>query len=826
MLIVNNYLKKNIEKIIITFLLLQPLIDIFTTLSMNIFKSGVTFGLVIRGFFLLILLYYVLFSPDIKKNKKLVVVFTLLFYYAALYLLNILILKGFPVLFLELKYFIKTFYFPITLLCLYTIYSSSKDKLIIKSSIFSILTLTYIGFILLPILTGSSLASYGGIKTGTTGWFYAGNEIGSIIAILLPLLLIHFFKHKKIISSHIVTFLSIYIALIIGTKVPFLGLLFLLIYFVFYFSISFFFTKNKINKRLLLTPIITGIIIFLLILPTSNAGTNLSIHINLIGESQLIETIERKLGINFGKKPVEKDPDSKENDNPTVPSIPHKYEPSNLIFSSRNVYLLNTKKDYDNSSLLVKFIGMGFINNYGSSDQNLKAIEMDFHEIFYRYGVIGFIVYFSIPLFLLALIFKKTFLNFKRVIKDSYFITLLFSLVLGLGIAFIAGHVLTAPSVSIYLSVIMIVLYFKPLNETKDANNKIWIDITNSPHSILFNPIIKKLKKSGYDITVTARDYAQTIGLLNMFGIEYKLIGDHKGKNKFKKIWGLFQRSWQLYWFAYNKNFAASLSMSSQTAMITSRILGIPHMTLFDYEYTAGHHINFRLSQRILAPLGVEKKVMRRHGATKKKIVFYPGLKEQFYIHYYMKEYNKKYKDSNPLKKQFNISDNQILIVLRPEATVAHYQTNKNDLIFDLVEYLSKSPKKPIIIVLPRIKGQKEQYKAKNYKNVIIPEEAINGIDLVASADLVIGAGGTVNREAAAVGTPAYSLFGGGQFGAVDRMLFETKRMIKIETKKDFKKIKIEKKKNKPMPIGEDYSDWYVELVKDLIELKAKDRIS
>jgi len=347
---------------------------------------------------------------------------------------------------------------------------------------------------------------------------------------------------------------------------------------------------------------------------------------------------------------------------------------------------------------------------------------------------------------------------------------------------------------------------------------KIWIDITNSPHAILYNPIIKKMKNGGYDVIVTARDYAQTKGLLDMFNIKYHLIGDHKGKNKISKILGVIQRSWQLYKFARKQNFDASLSMSSQCAMIASKMLKIPHMTLYDYEYTAGHHIDFRLSDQILTPKGVDEKILKRYGAKIEKVTFYPGLKEQFYIHYYLKEYNKKYKVEEPIRKKLHIPKDNILIVIRPEATVAHYQSNKNPLVFPLIEYLINYSKNLTIIVLPRTNEQKTDFLKRNYKNVIIPHKVINGIELMVTADIVISAGGTVNREAASIGVPTYTIFQGGKLGAVDQMLINDKRMVKIENVEDFKKIKIKKKKNLVQPIGEDFSNLYIEMVGKLVK--------
>ncbi|MFZ5974875.1 MAG: DUF354 domain-containing protein [Bacillota bacterium] len=351
---------------------------------------------------------------------------------------------------------------------------------------------------------------------------------------------------------------------------------------------------------------------------------------------------------------------------------------------------------------------------------------------------------------------------------------------------------------------------------------KIWLDITNSPHVIFYNPIIQKLKARGYEVVVTAREYAQTKGLLELFEIEHHMIGRHRGKSKLKKLMGLFERSNTLYKFGKDKNFDAAVSMGSQDLMIAARRLKIPHMTLFDYEYSFGHHISFRLSRFILSPAGVPEKVLKKFGA-KDKVVFYPGLKEQFYIGYYLDLYNKKYDAKhNPITQVLDVDEKRVIIVMRPEATQAHYQTNKNTLSFDLLEYLDNHEKNPVIIVLPRVESQKQEYVAKGYKNVIIPEKVINGIDLVASCDLVIGAGGTINREAAAVGTPVYTIFQGGQMCAVDTMLIATKRMVNIQDKNDFDKIIIEKKKAVPQCQGEDNSEIYLEMVERLINERNK----
>lgn len=347
---------------------------------------------------------------------------------------------------------------------------------------------------------------------------------------------------------------------------------------------------------------------------------------------------------------------------------------------------------------------------------------------------------------------------------------------------------------------------------------KIWIDITNSPHVIFYYPIIQKMMLKGHKVSITARDYAQTKGLLELFDIEHTMIGGHPGKNKIKKLLYLLKRAKQLRRYAKGKGFDVAVSLSSQYVMLAARSLNIPHMTLFDYEYSTGHHISFRISKRILSPKSVPEDVLKKYGAKMERVTFYSGLKEQFYIHYYMNLYNQKvHIYGNPICRQLGIDKDRIIVVMRPEATVAHYQSNDNNISFDLVDYLDKHENNPVIIVLPRVEAQKQDYLQKAYKNVIIPDQVINGIDLIASCDLVVGAGGTINREAAAVGTPVYTIYQGGKMCAVDSMLIKTGRMVHIQNREDFSKIKIEKRRTEPECIGEDLSVLYLEMIERLI---------
>lgn len=783
----NKYLEEKINKIFILFLWSQPLVDLITSLSVRHGVSFVTIGIIIRATMMLFLGYYVVVVLK-PKNKHLIIYLLSILLYIIIYSLLTYFNKGLIITVNEIVYLFKTLYFIFMLLFLYAINKSRASKSFLNYRDLIMPLLIYVILIILAAVTKTNFSSYNGFKIGTVGWFYAANEIGSIIGILSPLFIYFAIKQRKIYIKYIVLALYILCCLIIGTKVPLFAIIITLSSFIILYLIKFVYTKNKHYLFMTFFPFFVCLVFVYFLSPISPAGKNVVDHINNVSK----EVIDDE-GNHINQIDIE-----------------------NIVMSGRNNFYKAKKELYLNSSIEKKLFGIG-IYNLINNDYKKLSVEMDLFDILFNFGLIGFLLTYLFPVILILRLIKKYFTNFIKNIQRVDQFSIIISLILGFSISFISGHVITAPAVSIYIAILLIIVLSKPKEENVTSKN-IWIDITNSPHAILYNPIIKRLKNENFNITVTVRDYSQTVGLMDLFKIDYILIGDHKGKNKWKKLWGILERSNDLYWFARKNAFDASLSMSSQTCMIASKLVGIPHMTLYDYEYTMGHHINFRLSDIILTPKGVNEKTLKKYGANLKDVVYYPGLKEQFYIYYYIKELNKSNKKTNILKEKFNISKNQILIVFRPEATVAHYQSNDNNLSFDLIDFLDKHPKKPCIMVLPRIASQYQEYKSKNYKNVILPEEVINGIELVASADLVISAGGTVNREAAAIGVPAYTIYQGGKFGAVDKMLIKTNRMIQIKSKKDFETIKVELKKVTPKPIGKDFSDLYVDLVNQLIK--------
>lgn len=292
----------------------------------------------------------------------------------------------------------------------------------------------------------------------------------------------------------------------------------------------------------------------------------------------------------------------------------------------------------------------------------------------------------------------------------------------------------------------------------------IWIDVVNSPHVLFFRPIIKELKKRGHNITVTSRDFAQTIDLLNNFKIKHKEIGKYGGKSIFGKGLSLINRSLALYNFSKDKKFDLALSHNSVDICVVSKLLDIPIVDLFDYEYAQFHHINFRCATKIMCPSYIDKNDLKKYGANH-KLILYEGLKEQMYL--------SDYKFDNNILNKLKIDSKNIIVIFRPPAEMSLYHRGvKNEIYLDIIDYLGNKSE-VCVVYFGRNKDQINMLKQKNYFNFIIPDKAIDAPSLIKKADLVISAGGTMNREAVALGTPVYTILA-LKMGGVDKYLIKS----------------------------------------------------
>jgi uncharacterized protein len=314
---------------------------------------------------------------------------------------------------------------------------------------------------------------------------------------------------------------------------------------------------------------------------------------------------------------------------------------------------------------------------------------------------------------------------------------------------------------------------------------KIWIDIDNSPHVPFFIPIISVLQERGHKILLTARNSYQVCELLEFHRLDCKVVGTHWGKNRLLKTLGTVGRAARLIPLALREKPDLAVSLVSRAQLLACRALGIPMVVTFDYEFVV--KLQFLQPDWILVP---EVIPTAGAGVATKAIYRYPGLKEDVYV--------PSFKPDTELKRQLGVGADDLLVTVRPPATEAHYHNPESDrLMVAALNFLTKH-KKVRVVLLPRNQRQSALLQ-KEWANeiakgqIIIPSRVMDGLNLIWNSDFVISGGGTMNREAAALGVPVYSIFR-GKIGAVDRFLAGSGRLVLLERVEDVEsKIVIER---------------------------------
>ena len=327
----------------------------------------------------------------------------------------------------------------------------------------------------------------------------------------------------------------------------------------------------------------------------------------------------------------------------------------------------------------------------------------------------------------------------------------------------------------------------KDRKQMKNMKKKVWIDLDNSPHVLFFAPIINKLEKSGLKVIITARDCFQVCGLADLYGIRYSRIGKHYGKHIAMKAAGTIFRALQLYKSLRKIKPDFAMSHGSRSQLIASKMLCVPAMTIADYEHAKG--LPFISPDVLMVPEIISKDI----NWHSKKIKMYPGIKEDVYLSGFMPDKN--------VLEELGLSKNDIIVTIRPPATEAHYHNPESEILFNEVVNFLGSKEMVKMVILPRneIKqGELIRSKWKNLYNerkIIIPDKVVDGPNLIWHSDFVISGGGTMNREAAALGIPVYSIFR-GKIGAVDRYLATEGRLRLLKSADDVRaKIKVERKR-------------------------------
>jgi predicted glycosyltransferase len=295
--------------------------------------------------------------------------------------------------------------------------------------------------------------------------------------------------------------------------------------------------------------------------------------------------------------------------------------------------------------------------------------------------------------------------------------------------------------------------------------------MTASAHPLVFRPLVELLEARGDTVEITSREYGQTLQLIEQHGMTATPIGHHAGRSRLEKARQMTSRLAALRRWARGRDFDLALAHGSHELTMTARSLGIPSATTFDYEFAwLQHQLGCRAATKVVVPEAIPVERLKRYGAVPPKLLRYPGLKEEYYLADFV---------PNPAARDgLGIDAAQTLVVLRPPPEVSLYHRNTNPLFPLTLETVGRRDD-VAAVVLPRTDGQRDYVRALALPSLIVPEQAVDAQSLIAFADLVISAGGTINREAIALGTPVYTTFG-GRLGGVDEALIREGRLRQL----------------------------------------------
>jgi predicted glycosyltransferase len=310
---------------------------------------------------------------------------------------------------------------------------------------------------------------------------------------------------------------------------------------------------------------------------------------------------------------------------------------------------------------------------------------------------------------------------------------------------------------------------------------RVWVDLANSPHPVLFAPVVRRLTELGAEVELTARDHAQTAALAVERWPDVEVIGGASPHGSQAKAGGLLRRTLNLRRWARARRIDVALSHNSYAQLLAARSLGIPAVTGMDYEHQPANHIGFRCARRILVPTALPVPTLRRQGATAAKLVRYDGLKEELYLGEFVP-------DARVLERVgVDPKRDRALVVARTAPVGAAYHRAENPMLLRAVEWAARQDGVDVV-VLARHPEQRSAIEALGLPTVRVPDAAIDGLSLTWHADLFLGAGGTMTREAALLGVRTYSVFA-GRPAAVDRALEQRGLLLRLDSPQEIAQI-------------------------------------
>jgi|SRR5215211_362612 len=312
---------------------------------------------------------------------------------------------------------------------------------------------------------------------------------------------------------------------------------------------------------------------------------------------------------------------------------------------------------------------------------------------------------------------------------------------------------------------------------------KIWFDITAPAHVLVFRPIIQLARAGGHEVVVTSRDYTQTQQLLELHGIEHIPFGRHGGARRLAKAAALATRSSALIRFGRRRGFDLAVAHGSNDLALAAAALRLPEVNMFDYEFaTQQHNIGCRLAARVMTPDAIPPERLARYGAGPEKLSQFPGLKEEYYL--------ADFEPDQLVLDRLGLDRERVIVVVRPPPDISLYHRRANTLFPRVLDHLGRRDGIQVVVV-PRTPEQRETVARWALPAVLVPPRAVDTQSLISLSDVVVSAGGTMNREAVALGVPVYTTFG-GRLGAVDEQLIRQGRLLPLT---DPRAIQLEKRR-------------------------------
>lgn len=454
--------KLTIPNLIIAFIILQPIIDIITCLSIKYLDTTITIGIIIRTAFMIFITLLGFIKADKKYKIGMCVYYGALLAYMAGFMINSYMKNGTDLILLQIKGLIKSFYLPIILVALIPVFKAYKIK--VDKKIFNIVLMICVLTIIICDITGIGVPTYKEEnKVGTMGFFYSANEISAILCLLSPFLGAKLLEEKLKFENIIFMLLYVYTVFRLGTKVPYFGLIILIVSIIFACIVYGIIQKKKyLYKRAVI--LFVCLICIYLVTGITPVGKNL---ITMYGDIFLIteKRIEAKTAQQQPETEVQPQPQPQLLEIKEFESFE---ELTSKSVSGRADYLKTNKEMFINGNFLDKLLGIGFVENKDGEIQELKLTEMDYFDILFSNGILGTIL-FAIPMLIFAFMFIKYSIQNKN--KITIDLELIYSIVMAAAVALLAGHVLVSPGVNIYIAIILVRYDYELRIEEEEVEN-------------------------------------------------------------------------------------------------------------------------------------------------------------------------------------------------------------------------------------------------------------------------------------------------------------------------------------------------------------------